>query len=80
MFFSAYTNAILFVILPITSFCLFFMCVVNEMRVKWQTVTAQNATERQTTNPIWNQAKGCYFEALSITKICIILFHVNRGK
>ena len=56
------------------------MCVVNEMRVKWQTVTAQNATERQTTNPIWNQAKGCYFEALSITKICIILFHVNRGK
>ena len=79
MFFSAYTNAILFVILPITSFCLFFMCVVNEMRVKWHTVTAQNARERQTTNPIWNQAKGCHVDALSIIEIPFIHFYVNRG-
>ena len=55
MFFYATTNAILFVILPISSFCLFFLCVVNEMRVKWQAVRTKNPTERSTTNPIWNQ-------------------------
>ena len=55
------------------------MCVVNEMRVKWHTVTAQNATERQTTNPIWNQAKGCHVDALSIIEVPFIHFYVNRG-
>ena len=55
MFFYATTNAILFVILPISSFCLFFLCVVNEMKVKWQAVRTKNPTERSTTNPIWNQ-------------------------